>query len=79
MNPAAAFERHARQTLPTASAVARLVNVSPSQWHAWTSGQKSPSYRTMVGWLVRWEEVGGSPVSLVITSKEAEVREVRRG
>lgn len=73
MNPATAFEQHARQTLPTASAVARLLQVSPSQWHAWTSNQKSPSYRTMRQWLVRWEEAGHPAVSLVITSEGATV------
>ena len=73
MNPAAAFERHARRTLPSASAVARLVSVSPSQWHAWTSNQKSPSYRTMAGWLAKWEEAGHPAVSLVITSEGASV------
>ena len=77
-NPASVFERHARQALRaakqphTATAVAHLMGVSPSQWHNWQSGRKSPSHKTMRQWLVRWEEAGYPPVSLVITSEGAE-------
>ncbi len=79
MNPAAAFDRHARLVLHaadqphSASAVARLLHVSPGQWYGWTSGQKSPGASTMTQWLVRWREAGYPPVEIVLTAEGARV------
>ena len=52
----------------SASALCRILGVSPSQWHGWTSGDKSPGYRTIVGWMVKWEAAGYEPITVTITS-----------
>ncbi len=52
----------------SASSLSRILGVSPSQWHGWTSGDKSPGYRTIVGWLVKWEAAGYEPISITVTS-----------
>lgn len=76
-NPAAVFDRYARASLKargkkhSASAVARLMGVSPQQWQMWTSGQRSPTNRSMTGWLVKWRGAGYPPVSLVISADGA--------
>ena len=55
----------------SASALSRILGVSPSQWHGWTSGDKSPGYRTIAGWLVTWEAAGYEPITITIPSAGA--------
>ena len=66
-----AEDRNVRRHAYSASALCRILGHTPSQWNAWTRGHKSPSYRTMLGWLVRWEDAGYPAITITITSKGA--------
>ncbi len=63
--------RNARKRASSASEVARILGCPNSQWNTWTQGHKSPSYATIVGWMLKWEAAGYEPIELTISSKGA--------
>ena len=60
--------RKPRKRASSSSAVARVIGCTVGQWHDYCAGSKSPTYRAMVGWLVKWEAAGYGPIELTISS-----------
>ena len=60
--------RSPKKYAASSSAVARIVGAPAGQWHDWCGGSKSPTYRAIVSWGVKWEGAGYPPIVVIITS-----------